>query len=65
MVRNFDGQPRHAGIFQSLSRLTVSNALFRSTKAAYRLMFCFPHVLLNLYQHYDHVCSTSVGSDPH
>ena len=37
------GQPRRAKIFHSPSRLTVSKALVRSVKAAYRPMFCALH----------------------
>ena len=43
MVRNFGGQPRRARIIHSPSRLTVSKALFRSTKAAYRPILCSLH----------------------
>ena len=43
MERNLGGQPRRARIFFSLSRMTVSKALVRSMKAAYRPMFCFLH----------------------
>ena len=39
----FWGQPRRGMIFHSPSRLTVSKALVRSTKAAYRPMFCSLH----------------------
>ena len=39
----FWGQPRHARVFHSLSWLTVSKAFVRSTKAAYRPMFCSLH----------------------
>ena len=44
MVKNFGGQPRRARIFHSPSRLTASKALVRSTKAAYRPMFCSLHL---------------------
>ena len=37
------GHPRRARIFYSQSRLTVSKALARSTKAAYRPIFCSLH----------------------
>ena len=37
------GQPRRVRIFHSPSRLTVSKALVRSTKAAYRPMFYSLH----------------------
>ena len=43
MVRNFEGQPKHTRIFHSPSQLTVSKALVRSMKAAYRPMFCSLH----------------------
>ena len=39
----FGEQPRHARIFHSPSQLIVSKALVRSTKAAYRPMFCSLH----------------------
>ena len=39
----FGGQLRCARIFHSPSQLTVSKALVRSTKAAYRPMFCSLH----------------------
>ena len=40
-------QPRRVRIFHNSSRLTVSNALVRSTKAAYRPMFCSLHFFCN------------------
>ena len=45
MVRNWEGgwQPGRARIFHSPFRLTVSKALVRSAKAAYRPMFCSLH----------------------
>ena len=43
MVRNFKGQPGPARIFHSPLWLTVSKVLVRSTKAAYRPMFCSVH----------------------
>ena len=43
MMRNFGVQPRRASIFHSLTRLTVSKALVRSMKTAYRPMFCSLH----------------------
>ena len=42
-VRNSGGRPRHAMTFHSPSRLIISKALVRSTKAAYKPMFCSPH----------------------
>ena len=42
-MKNLGGQPRRARIFLSPSRLTVSKSLVRSTKAAYRPMFCSLH----------------------
>ena len=39
----FGGQPRRARIFHSPSRLIVSKALVRSTKAAYRPVFYSLH----------------------
>ena len=39
----FGGQQRRARIFHCPSRLIVSKALVRSTKAAYRPMFCSRH----------------------
>ena len=47
MVKNFGGQPRRARIFHSPSRLTVSKALVKSTKAAYRPTFCSLHFSCN------------------
>ena len=43
IVRNWGGQPRQSRIFHSPSWLTVSKALVRSTKAAYRTKFCSVH----------------------
>ena len=63
MVRNLGGQPRHASIFHSPSRLTVSKALVRSTKAAHTHVL-FSAFLLYLPQHEDHVSRPSVGSEP-
>ena len=40
---NLAGRPNFAIIFQSLSRLTVSNALVRSTKVMKRSTFCSWH----------------------
>ena len=63
MVRNLGGQPRHASIFHSPSRLTVSKALVRSTKAAHTHVL-FSAFLLYLPQHEDHVYGPSVGPEP-
>ena len=43
MVNNVEGQQRRSRIPNSPSRLTVSKALVRSRKAAYRPMFCSLH----------------------
>ena len=43
IAMNLAGQPNFAIIFQSPSRLTVSNALVRSTKVMYRSTFCSWH----------------------
>ena len=43
IVMNPAGQPNFAIIFQSSSRLTVSNALVRSTKVMYWSKFCYWH----------------------
>ena len=43
MVRDSRGQQRRARIFHSPSRLTVSEALVRSKKAANRPIFCSLH----------------------
>ena len=40
---NFGVQPRRARIFQNPLRLTVSKAMIRSTKAAFRSMFSSMH----------------------
>ena len=49
--------------FLSPSQLTVSKALVKSIKAAYRLMFCSAFLLYVPY-HKDHVCCPSVGPAP-
>ena len=43
MVRNSEGQPRRTRIFHNSSQLTVSKALVKSMKAAYKPMFCSLH----------------------
>ena len=43
IAMNLAGQPNLAIIFQSPSRLTVSNALVRSTKVMWRSTFCSWH----------------------
>ena len=63
MVRNFEGQSRRARIFHSPSRLTVSKALVRSTKAAHTHVL-FSAFLLYLPQHEDHVYGPSVRPEP-